>query len=123
MSNAEPHGVEPIRHSEVVSHPIGSPRNFVLACIGLLSLLADEIPALAERSVQRGSAVLERAQTEAKRRRTVPPESAQSIKAEMLDELSQRGLPTHQDYEALLQQVAELEQQIDRIAAQRAASE
>ncbi len=122
MSTAEPHGIEPINQSAVVGRPIGSPRNLVLACIGLLSLLADEIPALAERSVQRGGAVLERAQTEAKRRRTAPPESAQSIKAEMLDELSRRGLPTRQDYEALLQQVAELDQQIDRIAAQRAAS-
>jgi hypothetical protein len=32
-------------------------------------------------------------------------------------------LPTHRDFEALLQQVTELEQQIDQIAAQRAAAQ
>jgi len=122
MSHAEPHTIEPISNPAVVSRPISSPRNFVLACIGLLSLLADEIPALAERSVQRGSLVLERAQAEAKHRRT-PLEAAANVSAEVQNELSQRGLLTHDDFVTLLQQVTELEQQIDQIVAQRAAAE
>ena len=104
------------------SNPIGSPRNFVLACIGLVSLLSDEIPVLLERSVQRGSAVVERAQTEAGHRRrtakTAPP-----MLDELQNELSRRGLPTHHDLELLMQQVAELERQIDQIAAQRTAGQ
>lgn len=101
-----------------VNHPIGSPRNFVLACIGMLSLLADEIPALLDRSVQRGGAVLERAQTEASQRRAVSRAGEEWPTA-----LSRRGLPTHRDFETLLQQVAELERQIDQIAAKQAASQ
>jgi hypothetical protein len=102
--------------------PIGSPRNFVLACIGLLSLLTDEIPAVLERSLERGNTMLERAQHEAKRRRAVLPEVAPLSSQETPNELSRLGLPTHRDFERLLQQVAELEQQIDRIAAQRTAA-
>ena len=37
MSNLEQHTIEPAGSSVVASNPIGSPRNFVLACIGLLS--------------------------------------------------------------------------------------
>ena len=102
-------------------NPIGSPRNFVLACIGLLSLLADELPALLERSVQRGNVVMERAQSEAKRRRATPSEETPPISPEVQNELSRLGLLTHRDFERLLQQATELEQQIDRIAAERAA--
>ena len=112
----------PIDDSTANHGPIGSPRNFVLACIGILSLLADEIPALLERSVQRGNAVVERAQNEAKRRRAAPPEVAPQISPEVQSELSRLGLPTHHDFQTLLQQVTELEQQIDQIAAQRAAA-
>jgi polyhydroxyalkanoate synthesis regulator phasin len=119
MSHAEPHSIEPTSSPVGADHPIGSPRNFVLACIGLLSLLADEIPTLAERSVQRGSLVVERAQAEAKRRRAPATETA-DIDADLQNELSRRGLPTHKDFVLLLQQVTALEQQIDRIAAQRA---
>ena len=103
------------------AEPLGRPRHFVLACIGLLSLLADEIPALLERSVQRGSDVMERAQAEAKRRRAAPPEGAPPASDEWQNELSRLGLPTHRDFETLLQQVAELERQVDQIAAQRSA--
>ena len=123
MSSRGPQTVNPAGHSPAVSHPIGSPRNFVLAWIGLLSLLADEIPALLERSVERGNAVMERAQTEAKRRRVTRPEVAPPGGNELQDELSRRGLPTHDDLAILLQKVSELEQQIDQIASQRAASE
>ncbi len=121
MSNLEQHTIEPAVNSAVASNPIGSPRNFVLACIGLLSLLADEIPALLERSVQRGNVVLDRAQREAQRRRAAPPEVAPQLSHELQRELSQLGLPTHRDFEALLQQVTDLEQQIDQLAAQRSA--
>jgi polyhydroxyalkanoate synthesis regulator phasin len=96
-----------------INRPIGSPRNFVLACIGLASLLAEELPALLERSVARGGSVLERAQTEARQRRIAPSQEEWPI------ELSRRGMPTHRDFETLMQQVNELERQIDRIAAQR----
>jgi polyhydroxyalkanoate synthesis regulator phasin len=118
MSNLDQ---RPIDQSAANNGPIGSPRNFVLACIGLLSLLADEIPALLERSVQRGNVVLERAQREAQQRRIAPPEKVPQIGHEVQNELSRLGLPTHHDFETLLQQVTELEQQIDRLAAQRAA--
>ena len=119
MSNPE----QPLIDQTAASpSPIGSPRNFVLACIGLVSLLADEIPALLERSVQRGNVVLERAQSEAKRRRATP-EGTPQISHEVHSELSRLGLPTHHDFEMLLQQVTDLEQQIDQLAAQRAAAQ
>jgi polyhydroxyalkanoate synthesis regulator phasin len=94
----------------------------------MLSLLADEIPALLERSVQRGNVVLERAQTEAKRRHDTPRRAAPAhvpprSSHELQSELSRLGLPTHHDFEMLLQQVTELEQQIDQIAAQRTAAQ
>jgi hypothetical protein len=123
MSNAQPFRPEPEIRTAAASSPIGSPRNFVLACIGLLSLLADEIPALLERSVQRGSTVVERAQAEASLRRAVPPEAARQAQDEGQTDRSRPGLPTHRDFEALLQQVTELEQQLDQIAAQRAAAQ
>jgi polyhydroxyalkanoate synthesis regulator phasin len=123
MSNTKPLTPDPDSR-QASANPIGSPRNFVLACIGLLSLLAEELPALLERSVQRGSAVVERAQAETQRRRAAPPEAAaQPVPDEVQRELSRRGLPTHHDFEALLQQVTELEQQIDQIAAERAAAQ
>ena len=122
MSNSEQHTVEAVDNPAVAGGPIGSPRNFVLACIGLLSLLADEIPALLERSVQRGNAVLERAQSESKRRRAAPPEVAQQSSHQLQNEFSRLGLPTHHDFATLLQQVTELERQIDRIAAERSAT-
>ena len=117
MSNAQPFRPEPESRTAAASSPIGSPRNFVLACIGLLSLMADEIPTLLERSVQRGNDVVERAQAEARRR------AAPQAHAERQNELSRPGVPTHRDFEMLLQQVTELEQQIDQIAAQRAAAQ
>src|SRR5512139_2696011 len=110
MSNTQPFASEPDNSKAATNGPIGSPRNFVLACIGMLSLLADEIPALLERSVQRGNAVVERAQNEAKRRRATPPEVAPQISPEAQSELSRLGLPTHHDFQTLLQQVTELEQ-------------
>lgn len=112
MSKAEPHVSKPAHAPAAIPRPIGSPRNVVLACIGLLSLLADELPALLERSVQRGSTVLERAQIETSRR---TPQAGD----EHPNSSSLRGLPTHRDYETLLQQVTELEQQIDELAARR----
>jgi hypothetical protein len=113
-------------------NPIGSPRNFVLACIGFVSLLADEIPALLEHSVQRGSAVLEWAQRETKQRRAAArsdaaqhvavPDEVQAFGQEVQAELSRLGLPSRQDLTALLQQVAELEREIDRIVEERSKS-
>jgi len=123
MSNTQPFRPGPDSHTAAASSPIGSPRNFVLACIGLLSLMADEIPALLERSVQRGNDVVERAQAEARRRRAAPPEAARQAHDEWQNELSHPGLPTHREFEMLLQQVAELEQQIDQLAARRAAAQ
>ena len=123
MNDTQPSTPEHDPGKAAASSPIGSPRNFVLACIGLVSLLVDEFPQLLERSVQRGSDVLERAQTEAGRRRAATPKTAPPALDELQSELSRRGLPTHRDLEVLLQQVAELEQQIDQIAAQRAAGQ
>jgi hypothetical protein len=110
-SNAAAHG-----------RPIGSARDFVLACIGLVSLLAEGIPTLVERSVQRGSAIVERAQVEAKQQRTAPQAKvAPQALDEWQSQLARLGLPSHRDFETLLQQVNDLEKQIDEIAAQRAA--
>jgi len=127
MSNLEQRTEESTANPAAVGSPIGSPRNFVLACIGLLSLLADELPALLERSVQRGNVVIERAQTEAKHRRDTPRRAASAdgpprSSHELQSELSRLGLPTHHDFEMLLQQVTELEQQIDQMAARRTAA-
>jgi polyhydroxyalkanoate synthesis regulator phasin len=118
MSNAETQATAPVDKSTATRYLIGSPRNFVLACIGLASMMAEEIPALLERSVQRGNAVVERAQTQARQRRAAAPRPSD----EWPIELSRRGVPTHSDFEALMRQVAELERQIDQIAAQRSVS-
>jgi len=120
MSNAQP--FRPESRTAAASSPIGSPRNVVLAYIGLLSLMADETSALLERSVQRGSVVVEQAQAEARRRRAAPPEAAPQTHEEGQTDLSRPGLPTHRDFEALLQHMTALEQQIVQIAARRAAS-
>ena len=109
----------PIDQPAANFNSIGSPRNFVLACIGLVSLLADEIPALLERSVQRGNVVLERAQREAGQRRAAPADGVPPVSREVQTELSRLGLPTHQDFATLQQQLIDLEQQIDRIAEER----
>jgi polyhydroxyalkanoate synthesis regulator phasin len=118
MSNMQPFMPEADGSQAAASGPNGSPRNFVLACIGLLSLMSDEIAALMERSVQRGSEVVERAQAEAGRRHAAP-----RANDEWQTELSHLALPTHRDFEALLQRVTELEQQINQIAAQRSAAQ
>ncbi len=103
MSNPQPFMPEPDSNGAAASGPIGSPRNFVLACIGLVSLMSDEITALLERSVQRGNDVVERAQAEARRRAALP-----RANAERQNELPRPTLPTHRDFEVLLQQVTEL---------------
>ncbi len=118
MSNTQSFIPEPDSSRAVVSGPIGSPRNFVLACIGLLSLMSDEITALLERSVQRGNVVTERAQVEARSPAAPPPADA-----EQQNNLPGLALPTHRDFEALLHEVTKLEQRIDQITAQRAAAQ
>jgi hypothetical protein len=120
MSEAESSPAIPIDEAAARGRPIGSPRDFVLACIGLVSLLADELPALLERSVQQGGRVVERAQAEAKHRRAVVVEAAPQAVDEWQNELARRGIPSHRDFEALLQQLIELERQLDQLAAQRA---
>jgi hypothetical protein len=122
MNDTEPHPAEPAANSAAAGRPIGSPRDFLLACIGLVSLLADEIPALLERSVQRGSTIVEQAQTEV-RPRNVSPDTGPQVNEVGQTELSRRMLATHRDFETLLQQVIDLEQQIDRLAAQRSATQ
>jgi hypothetical protein len=118
MNNTQPFMPEPDSSTAAAAGPLGSPRNFVLASIGLLSLMADQITALMERSVQRGNDVVERAQAEAGRRHAAP-----RANDERQAELPHSALPTHRDFEVLLQRVTELEQQIDQIAAQRAAGQ
>jgi hypothetical protein len=122
MSNLGQRAVEPAGKPAAVGGPIGSPRNFVLACIGMLSLLADEVPALLEQSVLRGSAGVERAQAEANRRRA-PLETPPPIADEVPQDLSRRGLLTHRDLEHLLQQMIELEQHIDQLATRHSAAQ
>jgi hypothetical protein len=90
-------------------NPIGSPRQFVLACIGLVSVIFDELPALMEKSVQRGSVMLKQ----------TPPPARRSAASHSPIQL---GLPTRADFNTLLQQVNALEQEVDRILAERAAS-
>ncbi len=100
--------------------PIGSPRHFVLAWIGLLSWLADELPALWEQSVQRGSRFVERTQAEARQPRVVVTAAAPRAAAQEQHEPAHPSLPSHHDFELLLQQLIELEQQIDQLTARRA---
>jgi hypothetical protein len=119
MNTSEQRAMKPANNSAAASSPIGSPRNFVLACIGLASLLADEVPALLERSVRRGSAVVEQAQAEAKRH--TPPETPPPAD-EFPQDQSQGGPLTHHDFEQLLQHLIDLEQHIDELAAQRSAA-
>ncbi len=116
MSNVQPFMPEPDDSTAAASSPTGSPRNFLLASIGLLSLVADQITAVLERSVQRGNDLVERAQAEGGRRH-----AASRTHDEWQSELPRPALPTHRDFEALLQRVTELEHQIDQIASQRAA--
>jgi len=117
MSNMQPVMPEPDSSRAAASGATGSPRNFVLACIGLLSLLSDEITAWLERGAQPGNDVVERAQAEASRR-AAPPQA----NAERQNDLPHPALLTHRDFEALLQQATELEKRIEQIAAQRAAA-
>ena len=121
MSNLERRTVEPADKPAANNGPIGSPRNFVLACIGFVSLLADEIPALLARSVQRGNVVLERAQREGRPRRAPASDAAPPVNRAAQPGLAQLGLPTHRDFAVLQQQLTELERQIDRIAEERSA--
>ena len=121
MNEAESSTSNPAGDSAAGGLPIGSPRHFVLACIGLLSWLADELPALWEQSVQRGSRIVERTQAEAQQRRAMIVESDPQTAAKVQNELARLGLPSHHDFEMLLQQLIEVERQIDQLAARRAA--
>ncbi len=120
MSNTQPAPFDPQKRQDAASSPIGSPRHFVLACIGLVSLLAEEGPALLEQSIQRGALVLERMQTGANpgSRQASSPRARYGLQ----QALTQRGWPTRGDYNSLLQQVNTLEQEINRLLEQRAAS-
>ncbi len=101
--------------------PIGSPRHFVLACIGLLGWLADELPALWEQSMQRSNHILEQKPAEARQPRVVVTAAAPRAAAQEQHEPAHPSLPSHHDFELLLQQLIELEQQIDQLTARRAA--
>ncbi len=121
MNEAESFASNPAEASAAGDLPIGSSRHFVLACIGLLSWLADELPALWEQSVQRGSRIVERTQAAAQHQRAVVVEANPQAAAKGQNELDRLGLPSHRDFEMLLQQLIEVEQQIDQIATRRAA--
>ena len=88
-------------------------RTIALAGIGLISMLGDRLEAAYERSLQRQSAA---------------PGSRQAsgVSRLVFDEweatLARLNLPTKSDLDALSQQMTALEEQIDQIAAQRAAS-
>ena len=121
MNEAESSTSNPAEDSAAGGLPIGSPHHFVLAYIGLLSWLADELPVLWNQSVQRGSRVVEQAQAEARHRRAVVVETDPQAAAQVQNELARRGPPSHHDFERLLQQLIEVERQIDQLAARRAA--
>jgi hypothetical protein len=102
--------------NEVASQrPIGVVRAVALAAIGLIGLIGDEIEAAYERGVQH-------------ERQRAPADGKQStgISRLALDEwettLTKLNLPTKSDIDALTQQMSTLEEQIDQIAAQRAAT-
>ena len=120
MSNTQPAPSDPEGLQAAASNPNGSPRHFVLACIGLLSFLIEEGPALLEQSVQQGRLVLERTPPGAKGDRRQAP--SRGTRHGLQQALTERGWPTHGDYKSLLQQVNTLEQEINRLLEQRAAS-
>jgi hypothetical protein len=87
-------------------------RAVALAGIGLIGLVGDEIQAACERSVQREK---QRAQGGGGVSRLVSDEWETT--------LAKLNLPTKSDIDALTRQMSALEEQIDQIAARRAASQ
>ncbi len=99
-----------------------APLSIIYAGIGLLSLMADALPALLERSVQRGDRLVHQTQAEARARysaRRPRPSARVSRRAseEWQTQIDRLGLPTRQEIEALNQQIDELGRQIDELAA------
>lgn len=90
-------------------------RTLVLAGIGLIGLLGDELQAASERGAQRAG-----------QRKPAGGHRSAGVSQLVFDEwestLARLNLPTKSDIDALTQQMAALEEQIDQIAARRAAS-
>jgi len=90
----------------------GLVRSIALASIGLISMLGDRLEEAYARSLQRQGA-------------TPGSQRGAGVSQRVFDEwesaLGRLNLPTKSDLDALAQQMTALEEQIDRIAAQRAA--
>ena len=117
-------GAQPIEPAADRAAPQGS-LNIVYATIGLISLIAESLPGLFERSTQRGSRLVQQARTQAQSRRAARrPRAEHKVAPQAPDQwqnqLDRLGLPSRQDIEAVTRQVEELERQIDEIVAQRA---
>jgi len=91
----------------------GLVRTIALAGIGLISMIGDRLEEAYERSLQRQGAASGSNQKAGVSR---------LVFDEWESALSRLNLPTKSDLDALSQQMTALEEQIDRIAAQRAAS-
>ena len=91
----------------------GLVRAIALASIGLISMLGDRLEEAYERSLQRQGVASSRNQKAG---------VSQFVFDEWESALGRLNLPTKSDLDALSQQMTALEEQIDRIAAQRAAS-
>lgn len=101
--------------------------NIVYAGIGLLSLISEALPALLERSVQRGDRIVHQAQTKTQARRSTgrrrpTARISRQAQEEWQHQVDRLGLPTRREIEALNQQIDELSRQIDELAAQRTAA-
>ena len=99
--------------------------NIVYATIGLVSLIADSLPGLFERSTQRGNRLVQEARTQSRSRRAARrPRPVRTASPQAPDrwqsQIDRLGLPSRQDIEAVTRQVEELERQIDEIVAQQA---
>ena len=105
-----------------------APLSIAYASIGLLSLIAEALPALLERSVQRGDRIVHQAQakTQARHstgRRKPTARISRQAQEEWQHQVDRLGLPTRREIEALNQQIDELGRQIDELAAQRTAAQ
>lgn len=98
-----------------VPDPVVAAGRFILAGIGLASLIGEELLGwLQQRAAEASSTTAVRPPHLSQ----LPLKVSQQAQAELNRQLNRRGLFTHADLQALLKQMTELEKQIDQIAAQ-----
>ena len=109
------HPDQPITDRPVPDPPTGASR-VILAGIGLIGLIGDEILAWIQRRAADAGAI---APARPPQFAPLPEKLSRQAQTELNQQLSQLGILTHTDLQALLQHLTELEQQIDQITARR----